>query len=185
MVRDILSHLARVPSSELRISIGDQGRPEIETPPDARRLRFSLSHTRGLIVCLTAWDRQVGVDAERLRYGDSLLDVADRHFDLTEAAAVRTLSGAERHVRFFELWTLKEAYAKALGTGLVFPLSRVAFDLERVSSTGIRARFASEVKDEASRWQFGLHRITGEHVVATALERSEGASVKVKVNAIG
>lgn len=170
-----LSQLTGVAPTDWRFRKGDHGRPEIEGPAEAKELRFSLSHTRGLVVCLAAWNRQVGVDAERIRHDDSLLEVVDRCFDPTEAAALRALPGTERCVRLLEHWTLKEAYAKARGLGLALPLNRVAFELAGDPAGGIRAAFAPELDDSPSAWQFGLHGISGEHVVATAVEQTTGS----------
>jgi len=182
LVRSVLSRLTGFPTTAWRFGANDYGRPVITRPAGARELRFSLSHTRGLIVCLTAWNRQVGVDAERLRDDESLLDVADRCFDPGEAAALRGLPAGDRHVRFLEHWTLKEAYLKARGIGLSISPRRVQFDLEGGVARDIRASFAPPLSDDTSRWGFGLHRITEAHVVATAVERGGSADGTLVVN---
>jgi 4'-phosphopantetheinyl transferase len=64
------------------------------------------------------------VDLERI--GKPALDherVAERFFARAESAYLRSLPAATRLESFFRLWTLKEAYVKALGEGLRIPLA--------------------------------------------------------------
>jgi 4'-phosphopantetheinyl transferase len=51
LARLALSRYARVPAESLSFSFGEHGRPEVSSPPEARWLRFNLSHTRGMAVC--------------------------------------------------------------------------------------------------------------------------------------
>ena len=63
LVRTVLS--AYCPAVEPRawgFSLGPFGRPEIAAPAVQPRLRFNLSHTDGMVVCLVSGDREIGVD---------------------------------------------------------------------------------------------------------------------------
>jgi len=44
------------------------GKPVVVAPPDARRLRFSLSHADGIAMCAIAEDWEIGVDVESARH---------------------------------------------------------------------------------------------------------------------
>ena len=101
------------------------GKPTIAHPKDIAPLSFNLSHTERLIVCLVALDREVGVDAEDTERAGETVEVADRFFSPTEVAALRALPAQSRRRRFFQYWTLKEAYIKARGMGLSLPLKPV------------------------------------------------------------
>jgi 4'-phosphopantetheinyl transferase len=63
----------------------------------------------------------VGVDVERVRPFD--MDLAERFFTPQENAFLRSAPEAERQLRFFDLWTLKESFLKAVGCGLAAPLN--------------------------------------------------------------
>ena len=83
------------------------GKPEIVAPVLPQSLRFNLSHTDGLLTCIVALHRDVGVDAEAM---DRVVDIdmiADRFFAPSEICSLRTFPASERRRRFFELWTLK------------------------------------------------------------------------------
>lgn len=171
LVRHVLSAYAPVLPRDWSFVRNRHGRPEIAGPEGAPRLRFNLSNTKGLIACLVARDREVGVDVEdTLRRGETV-GVADRFFSPFEAAALRRQPAARQRDRFFDYWTLKEAYIKARGMGLAIPLDHFSYHLDEPS--GIRISFAPELDDSPYRWEFSL-RTLGRHRIATAIEKRPG-----------
>lgn len=67
----------------------------------------------------------VGVDLEELRDGVGLDAMARRFFSPGERAAFEAIPPPRRDAAGFACWTRKEAWAKAEGTGLVFPLAEL------------------------------------------------------------
>ena len=90
-----------------------------------RELRFSVSRSGSFGLLAVTRGRDVGVDVERVEPRRALGPIADRLFEAGEAAELRALPESSKIRRFFELWTQKEAYAKALGVGLTVPLDRL------------------------------------------------------------
>jgi 4'-phosphopantetheinyl transferase len=166
LVRTVLSQYTGVPPDRWRFTVNRHGRPEISEPHGVPPLRFNLSHTKGLIACLVALEREVGLDVEHTGRSGRLLAIAERYFAPAEREALRALPEADRRQRFFEYWTLKESFIKAVGVGVSFGLSRFAFELDP-----IRIRFADDVTDDPGSWQFALRRLGTDHVVATSIRR--------------
>ena len=81
-------------------------------------LRFSLSHTRGAALIAIANSREVGIDIERIRPMDELGSMAETVFSSKELEQWKLLSGGDRKIAFYRVWTRKEAYLKAIGLGL-------------------------------------------------------------------
>ncbi len=90
--------------------------------------RFNLSHS-GDGVAVAVADFDVGVDVEQVRPLADRDHLVARFFSPAENAAYEALSPDRRQLAFFRLWTRKEAYLKALGTGL-----RVSLDSFSVSN---------------------------------------------------
>ena len=169
LVRTALSRYAPVEPAAWRFRTNRWGRPEIDVPPPGiPPLRFNLSHTRGLVVCLVALGGEVGVDVERADRGRDLLPVAERFFSPTEVAALRALPPAAQRGRFLEYWTLKEAYIKARGMGLALPLSK--FSLLLAPPEKPRIAFSPGFGDDPARWRFEQLRPTEHHLVSVAAE---------------
>jgi 4'-phosphopantetheinyl transferase len=108
-----------------RFAAGPWGRPELADA--AVPLRFSLTHTRRLVAAAVAWRDDVGVDAETTDPALDATGLAARFFAPAEAAMLRNLPVPARPDTFCRLWTLKEAFAKAVGRGLSVPLDAFAF----------------------------------------------------------
>jgi 4'-phosphopantetheinyl transferase len=140
------------------------GRPEIAAPALEPRLRFSLSHTRGIVACAIAREIDVGFDVEDLSR-DAPLEVAER-FAPSERDDIASLGSGDREERLFIYWTLKEAYAKARGLGLSLHLDQTTFDLR---SNPIRVSFGPECNDDEKAWHFASWRIEGAHRAGLAV----------------
>lgn len=177
LLRGLLSRYAGVGPADWVFAAGPHGRPEIAAPLEwAGRLRFNLSHTRGLVACGLARERDIGVDVERSGRAAHVLGVARRFFAPAEVDAVlAAVEEPERRRRFFEIWTLKEAYIKARGLGLSLSLQSFAF---HVDATGPRL-LRTPGDDDPAGWQFEVsHRKTG-HVLAVAARVSPGEALRV------
>ncbi|MEE2637472.1 MAG: 4'-phosphopantetheinyl transferase superfamily protein [Acidobacteriota bacterium] len=176
LVRVTLSRYHDVIPARWQFRTNTHGRPEVAWPVTS--LRFNVSHTDGLIVCLVSRGREVGVDTEHLNRVQHWLDLADRFFSPEEGVALRQVTTKDRPTKFLEYWTLKESYIKARGMGLELPLSGFVFDLSR-HTDDIKVRFTSAINDDAARWQFTVGRLGKGHLVATALERRNRDQVAI------
>ncbi|MFF3432398.1 4'-phosphopantetheinyl transferase family protein [Streptomyces sp. NPDC002602] len=99
---------------------GRHGRPILLGGPDD--LYFSLSHCVGVTLVGVA-DAPVGVDAERLP-GRRTVELCLARLHPRERDELLRTPCAQRPLSFCRLWTRKEAYLKALGTGLSRGLDR-------------------------------------------------------------
>jgi 4'-phosphopantetheinyl transferase len=148
-LRILLGHYLKKKPSEIGFSYGPNGKPFLSSGEDAR-LRFNLSHSRGIVLYAVTHEREIGVDLE---YNSENVDIdalAKRFFSLREIAALKSLPEHEKQRAFFACWTRKEAYIKARGEGLSLPL-----DSFSVSLNPLEPAVLLEVQDnpeESSRW---------------------------------
>jgi 4'-phosphopantetheinyl transferase len=162
--RHVLSAYAgQIPPSQWEFQSGAEGRPGLAPPFDRTGLNFNLSHTHGIVAMAVCRYAGVGVDVEKL--GRAPLAVAERYFSAVEASQLRALPAEAQPRRFLQLWTLKEAYLKAVGTGLAGGLGRLSF----VFDSGESIRFERDGDAGAARWQFHQFEIGAEHVLALAV----------------
>jgi 4'-phosphopantetheinyl transferase len=184
LARAALSREAPSTSAETwRFRLNSHGRPEVDEGGIAPAvLRFNISHTPGLVACVVARGREVGVDVEHLfppRWSEeTCLEVATSHFAPAEAAALRALAPGTRRGRFFAVWTLKESYIKARGLGLALPLAAFAFDLDAGPEPAVR--FDPTLNDDPTRWHFTRLAPTPAHALAVAARRAPGEVLKVE-----
>jgi len=119
-LRALLGCYLGVPPTELHFAHSEQGKPAL---PGAG-LHFNVSHSHGLALIALTREGEVGVDIERVRHHPTHLDLAARYFTRAEAAALRRLPPGASEEAFFQVWTRKEAFLKAVGLGLTHGLER-------------------------------------------------------------
>jgi 4'-phosphopantetheinyl transferase len=180
LARVTLSRYAPVPPEAWSFSVGEHGRPELSGPDQAARLRFNLSHTRGMVACAVIRELDIGVDVESAARRVRHRELAERFFGEDEVRALRALAPESQLGRFLELWTLKEAYLKARGRGISIPLRGFQF---RLSDSGPpRIRFdPARVRDEAASWQLALYHPKRSHTLALAIHRPDLRDVAIRL----
>ncbi|MFZ0591276.1 MAG: 4'-phosphopantetheinyl transferase superfamily protein [Bryobacteraceae bacterium] len=119
VLRGLLAQFSGTAAHEVRFSYGVRGKPEFQSHC---RLRFNLSHSGKLALYAFALDRELGVDIEKHREMNDLIDVAKRFFAPAEVSNLLSLPLGERPAAFFRCWTRKESFVKAVGDGLYLPL---------------------------------------------------------------
>lgn len=181
LVRSTLSHYARVGPAEWRFQCTPKGKPYIADPRVFGDLTFNLSNTCGLVVCVVARGGPVGVDVENTTRHYDIDQIARHFFTDDEVKALENLPPNLQRRRFFEYWTLKEAYLKAIGVDLG-TLRRVAVRLQSVGTAC--AAFTDNREDQSASWQLNYFAPTENHVLATAIRRLDFSPVAIKVRTV-
>jgi 4'-phosphopantetheinyl transferase len=145
LLRALLAGYIGERSEDLRFARDAKGKPRL---PDGD-IGFNLSRTEGGVLIGFARGNEIGVDVERVKDGYAEDDIAGRFFAPAEVASLAELPESERSEAFFRIWTAKEAYLKARGDGLGYPLDAFAVPLGE-SGPG-RLRWHRD-EAEAERW---------------------------------
>lgn len=150
VVRALLgAYLNREPAT-LRFDYGSAGKPELARDEHHRHLAFNVSHSQAwALIGVTDLDI-IGVDLEAVRNIAEVEQIARRNFSSGEIDALFALPEHERQDAFFRGWARKEAYVKALGSGLSTPLDRFEVSLATGESTSLLSIDGSV--DAASAW---------------------------------
>lgn len=149
----------------LEFGYGRRGKPYLRDHPG---LQFNLSHSASKAALITAEGKRVGIDIENA--------VRDRRYD---AFSKRFFAEEERDWllasppatikdRFYRIWTIKEAYVKALGVGLGLAPRRYAFSLDDpIKATLIRS------DAEGPDWELASSLPAPGFVMSTCVEKGE------------
>lgn len=126
-LRALLAQSLGVEPARINLVYTPEGKPVLA---GTQTLHFNLSHSDALALLAVSPRRAVGIDVERLRTDFEPDPLAQRLFAPSECEALSRVPLGEQHRAFLRLWTLKEAYLKAVGTGLNTPLNRFAVSLD-------------------------------------------------------
>lgn len=178
LLRTTLSRYAAKEPQAWRFEQNQYGKPRVRGLFDGVELQFNLTHTRGLAACAVA-RHIVGVDAEWLdRRVD--LSIAERYFAEPEVLAMQRLPVASQPKRFLEIWTLKEAYVKAVGKGLTLPLD--SFWLGLYEDRQPTIAFTDSRMNDPRDWSFwSIDSLSPQHLLAVAIRRHRDLTVKLAI----
>lgn len=140
--------------------------PELATA--AGGFEFNLSNSDELAVVAFATGREVGADVERLRPMPDALAVAERFFSAAERRVLAAVPEGDRERTFFRCWTRKEAYLKAVGTGITVPLDR--FDVTLAAEDPPRILAMEGDPEKAAAWTLAHLEPAAGYLGALAIE---------------
>jgi 4'-phosphopantetheinyl transferase len=123
-LRRLLSERLGVRPESVELMYGAHGKPALARRFADSDLRFNVSHSDDVAVYAFAPGREIGIDVEAIRVIRDADDIAARFFSLRENESYRALDPRDRPQGFFNCWTRKEAFIKALGEGLYHSLDR-------------------------------------------------------------
>jgi 4'-phosphopantetheinyl transferase len=162
LLRRCLSIYRPAEPSAWEFDIEPSGKPVLRGD---HAISFNLSHTRGLVACAIGAGIPIGVDAEGAGRVVDAGAIATRYFSPSEVAALAQFGDPTHRLRFLDLWTLKEAFIKAVGIGLSQPLHSMSFGLD----DGTIA-FEPPPGFAAAEWHFALFEPPGPGRIAVAAQ---------------
>lgn len=163
LLRSCLARYTGMPAGDITFARTDKGKPFIPHSD----IQFSLSHSGHWAVLAIARGRQVGIDLEAGQRQRSILNIAERYYHPCEYAQLRALPAERQSDYFYRLWTLKEAFFKALGTGISAGLEKSQFALHSTADQpAIGARIEPQLSH--STWQFEQWQLAEGELVALA-----------------
>jgi 4'-phosphopantetheinyl transferase len=172
MLRCLLGERVGIPPQRIELVTGARGKPALAAG-GAAGPHFNLAHSEELAVVALA-SRELGVDVEALRPFPRAERFAARFFASSEQQWLQAKPDAERGHAALTLWTFKEAYLKAVGSGIAMPLASVEVDPDRPALLQ-----AAGVVPAPGDWTLHGARLPGPAVVAVAI-RGSGWRVEVR-----
>jgi 4'-phosphopantetheinyl transferase len=178
-LRSLLGEYLELSASDVSFRYSRFGKPEVSVFDGSLDLRFNLSHCDDMaLIALTVGD-DVGIDIERVRQMEDIDGLAEMCFSERELAAFAAAGKDEKAQAFFNCWTRKESFVKAVGEGLSFPLKQFDVTLRPGEPAGLQALQRSA--DRAGSWsirEVDLHPARG-WVAAVAVEATD-ANVEMR-----
>ena len=156
ILRLLLGRYLNLHPPDVVIAYSEYGKPILPT----NKIQFNLSHSKRTALFAFCLMAGVGVDLEKIRPVSDAEGIAARFFSTGEYARFQALPKEKRNEAFFACWTRKEAFIKALGEGLSYPLR----DFDVCFSPGEKARLITidGSTEEADGWSlFSLVPVTG------------------------
>jgi 4'-phosphopantetheinyl transferase len=177
LVRTTLSHyIPNIQPKSWIFDHNDFGKPSIgNTISDS--IQFNISHSQDFIVVAVTNEQTIGIDVECIRERKSFNDLIDHCFNKEEQLYLFEDNSREVFERFFQLWTLKEAYIKAFGKGLAISLKDITLKVDENTSITFRGKH----KDDPSKWLFHSFKPDPHYQLAIAIEKKSDKPSQVRL----
>jgi 4'-phosphopantetheinyl transferase len=120
VLRALLGELMETTPGQIQFSYGPKGKPGLVD--SSSPIRFNASNSGNMAVYAFTEGCDIGIDVEQVRPVPEMDHIAKRFFASAETSELMALSERDRGQAFFNCWTRKEAYIKAVGDGLAVPL---------------------------------------------------------------
>ena len=129
VLRTLLGGYIKCPAEQVRFSYSTTGKPSIERHGRGSRPRFTVSRSGRIALMAFCASEDVGVDVELVQEMDNAEGIVRSFFCPEEIEEWMKLPVECQTRAFFDCWTRKEAFVKAMGEGLSMPLDafRVSF----------------------------------------------------------
>jgi 4'-phosphopantetheinyl transferase len=137
VLRQLLSANLGLHPEEIQIASDRFQKPQIAAAQNPMQLRFNSSHSSDWALIALAQNCESGVDVEQHRHLPDRDELANNFFSEPEISELNRLPEPARTAGFFNCWTRKEAFVKAIGQGLAFPLDRFSVSLAPEQSAAI------------------------------------------------
>ncbi|MEZ4776999.1 MAG: 4'-phosphopantetheinyl transferase superfamily protein [Bacteroidia bacterium] len=160
LTRHVLSQYTGDLPENIQVEYNSENKPVLPGNP----FYFNLSHSGNALAVIVAGS-QTGVDVEYMRR-NILRDHYTHIFTTSEIAELKSREGDARVERFFQLWTLKEAFWKALDFSSHLPFNDFSFTFDPL------AVHAGSVGLPDTKWNFSVEIWRENFMLATATEIS-------------
>lgn len=147
-LRKILSEYLGISPERIIFKELSHGKPTLIEEQNPLHLEFNLSHSGETALLGIRLEKIIGVDIEYHSTRD-YLDLAEHVFSIKECQELMAIKDAEAQINsFFHIWAQKEAFIKAIGQGLSYPLKDFSV------SPVFPAALTEAVHEDISQWYF-------------------------------
>lgn len=117
LCRKAISEFCGILPQKIEFAKNEFGKPFAKNLP----VHFSISHSGDMVICAVS-EKEIGIDIEKIRPFNPR--AAEKFATEKEIEYINSSKNG-----FFEIWTLKEAYFKCIGTGLGADIKDVSFSI--------------------------------------------------------
>lgn len=173
VLRTLVARYLNMKAPQVHFHYNKYGKPYLKD--SSLKLQFNVSHSNGTVLLAFALNHKIGVDIEFIRPDFADIDIARHCFSSSEILTLSTLPDELKTIAFFNCWTRKEAYIKAIGTGLSIPLN--SFDVSLVPGEPADLLSVHGKPEEHKRWRI-IDLDAGEGYCAAAAVKGNPEKVK-------
>jgi 4'-phosphopantetheinyl transferase len=150
ILRQILGRYLNISPEKFYFGYTSYGKPFVENSEGYDPMFFNLSHAGDFALFAFSHSGNIGIDIEKIRNDVAVMQIAGRFFSEQEIRSLEAVDGSRQIELFFQYWARKEAFIKAIGEGVSFPLEKC--DVSSVAGSGLFPVTLLNNPTENARW---------------------------------
>lgn len=166
LLRLLIGRYLNLNPGELVFSYNEFGKPFISDDNDG--IQFNISHSDDMAVFAFTRSAEIGVDIEKVKVIDDMAGVMDLCFTEYEKNWFKTINDDSRVETFYKIWTIKEAFIKAIGRG--FSFEPVDIELTKETSDQIMIRNITPGEFSRKKYQVKTIEILPDFIVSVVYD---------------
>ena len=167
-LRTILASYLKTDPVTLQFEYNKRGKPRLGGDFSGHELQFNLSHSEGLVLYGFTRGHLLGIDVEYLSAGKDIEGIAQRFFTPREYAIIKELAEPEKQKAFFRCWTAKEAYLKAVGSGLAGSINSI--EVSFLTEEAIELLSIDKNSQAAANWSLLNIPLSQDYIATLAIK---------------
>lgn len=124
VLRKMLGSYLNMHPGEICFEYSSHGKPMLAHNRGDNSICFNLSHSGTFALYAVGLRKKIGIDIESIRDDVSVEQVTRQFFSQNEINSLEKIDIDKRSGLFFQYWTRKEAFLKASGEGISFPMEQ-------------------------------------------------------------
>jgi 4'-phosphopantetheinyl transferase len=169
MLRLCLSQYTSTKPQDLAFQHNRYGKPEILNGT----IGFNLSHSNNFALLAICSNKLIGIDIEEEQSSIDLMLIAENNFHAQEISQLQACDEQDRQAIFLQLWTLKEAFLKAVGLGIGRDLKNIYFEkntkqftlVDRLKEYGMEWKFYHDRIQKNCHWSLAINSLEDQTLV--------------------
>lgn len=152
-LRKILGIYCNINPEDLKFSYTKYGKPYLKENigHSINILQFNLSHSADIAVFGVTKNHLLGIDIEQIKPLKDMDNIAKQFFAKSEYEKFSAIANNYKTECFYEIWTRKESFIKAIGRGISYPLDR--FEVTFYNDLPPRLIHINDSIQEAKKWK--------------------------------
>jgi 4'-phosphopantetheinyl transferase len=150
MLRSLLGMYLGIDFYDQEFHVSRYGKPALQDSYGDNSIHFNISNSGNIYVCAFNQSSDTGIDIEKIQELPDMDQIVAASFSDEERRKFHSLSEPDRKRAFFQYWARKEAWLKAMGMGLSYPMNNVDTVTEDENSSLLMVK--TEGADISNQW---------------------------------
>ncbi|MDA0194648.1 MAG: 4'-phosphopantetheinyl transferase superfamily protein [Bacteroidetes bacterium] len=165
VLRKLIGHYLNAKPDSIYFNYGPFGKPYL---PKYHDFQFNLAHSNGHALMAFSIKIPLGIDLEFINRNLEFDNIADHFFSRGETKSLKNVSTEQKAISFYNCWTRKEAFIKARGDGLTFPLDKFEVSIEPNDQKALIGLYHDS--ENAGDWTIKSLEVEGDFAAALAFK---------------